>query len=224
MVPKSKTRIKIRNEAKIIEAAQTLFAAHGYHGTAIEKIAEMAEMSQPNFHNYFKTKADLYEAVLNNTLNIWVGLIDNLDVNGDPERELRRYIVQKIAMARKYPEASRIFAGEMLQGAPVMMPHLKGMVRRKVLDFSAVIETWSRQGRIRAVDPAHLIFLIWGATQHYADFLPQIKAVLGLPRLKKSHFEAAAESIFAMIFNGLRADSGEVGGSPARARGKSLTP
>jgi len=204
MTEKKMTRIKARNEAKILEAAQKLFAAHGFHGTTIEKIAELSDMSQPNFHNYFKTKADVYEAVLNNTLTVWIDPLDALDVEADPEAELRRYIVQKIELARKYPEASRIFANEMLQGAPILMPHLKGHVRDKVQAFAAVIETWSRQGKIRPIDPVHLIFMIWGTTQHYADFLPQIRAVLGVPRLNKTHFDQAAESICEIVINGLK--------------------
>ena len=203
LVEKKKTRIKIRNEEKILEAALKLFSAYGLHGTTMEKIAELADMSQPNLHNYFKTKADLYEAVLNDILTVWVDPLSNLDVDGEPEAELRRYIVKKIEMARRYPEASRIFAGEMLQGAPILMHHLKGQVRMKVKAFSTVIESWVRQGKLRPVDPVHLIFLIWASTQHYADFMPQIRAVMDVARLNKSHYDAAAESICAIILGGL---------------------
>jgi TetR/AcrR family transcriptional regulator len=204
MIEKKKTRIKIRNEEKILEAALKLFSTFGFHGTTMEKIAELADMSQPNLHNYFKTKADLYEAVLNDILTIWVDPISSLDVEGDPETELRHYIAKKVEMARKYPEASRIFAAEMLQGAPILMHHLKGQVRMKVKAFSTVIESWVRQGKIRPVDPLHLIFMIWASTQHYADFLPQIRAVMDVGRLNKAHYDQAAESISCIIIGGLR--------------------
>lgn len=204
MIEKKKTRIKIRNEEKILEAALRLFSSYGFHGTTMEKIAELADMSQPNLHNYFKTKADLYEAVLNDILTIWVDPISNLDVMGDPATELRHYIAKKIEMARKYPEASRIFAAEMLQGAPILMHHLKGHVRMKVKAFSTVIESWVRQGKIREVDPVHLIFMIWASTQHYADFQPQIRAVMDVARLNKAQYDAAAETISSIIIGGLR--------------------
>lgn len=204
MIEKKKTRIKIRNEEKILEAALKLFSTFGFHGTTMEKIAELADMSQPNLHNYFKTKADLYEAVLNDILDIWVDPLGNLDVEGDPETELRQYIAKKVEMARKYPEASRIFAAEMLQGAPILMHHLKGQVRMKVKAFSTVIESWGRQGKIRQVDPVHLIFMIWASTQHYADFLPQIRAVMDVARLNKAQYDAAADSISTIIIGGLR--------------------
>lgn len=204
MTEKKKTRIKIRNEEKILEAALKLFSSYGFHGTTMEKIAELADMSQPNLHNYFKTKADLYEAVLNDILTVWVDPLGSLDVEGDPETELRRYIVKKVEMARRYPEASRIFAGEMLQGAPILMHHLKAQVRMKVKAFSTVIESWVRAGKIRPVDPMHLVFMIWGSTQHYADFLPQIRAVMDVARLTKADYDAAADSICSIIVNGLK--------------------
>lgn len=204
MTEKKKTRIKIRNEEKILEAALKLFSTYGFHGTTMERIAELADMSQPNLHNYFKTKADLYEAVLNDILTLWVDPISHLHVDGDPETELRDYIGKKVEMARKYPEASRIFAAEMLQGAPILMNHLKSQVRMKVKAFAAVIESWTRQGKIREVDPVHLIFMIWASTQHYADFLPQIRAVMDVARLNKAHYDAAAETISSIIIGGLK--------------------
>lgn len=204
MIDKKRTRIKIRNEARILEAAQKIFAANGFHGTTIEKIAELCDMSQPNLHNYFKTKLDLYQAVLHNTLEIWVDPINKLNVDGDPEKELRAYIAKKIEMARKYPDSSRIFAGEMLQGAPVLMPLLRSHVRGMVVSFSSVIESWVAQGKIRPVEPVHLLFMIWSTTQHYADFMPQIKAVMGLTRLTKAHYDQAARSISSIILDGLK--------------------
>ncbi len=200
---KAPSKLKQRNEAKILEAAQGVFATLGFHGATIERIAERAGMSQPNLHNYFKTKGDLYAAVLEQTLSVWLGLIDDLDPSGDPATELRRYIAQKVDLSRQFPDASRVFANEILQGAPVLKPFLKTKVRDNVALFSRVIETWVAAGKLRPVDPYHLIFLIWAGTQHYADFLPQIKAIMDVPRFSKSHFEAAEQSIADIILRGL---------------------
>lgn len=198
-----RTPLRIRNEARILDAAQHVFAAFGYHGATIDKVAERAQMSQPNLHNYFKTKADLYAAVLEQTLTLWLGLIDDLDAAGDPATELRRYIAQKMELSRQHPEASRVFANEILRGAPVLKPHLKTRVRQNVRHFAEVIDGWIAVGRLRQVDAHHLIFMIWSSTQHYADFLPQIKAVMDVPRLGRGDYERAGESISAIILDGL---------------------
>jgi TetR/AcrR family transcriptional regulator len=195
--------LRVRNAARILDAAQHVFAAEGYHGATIDRIAARAEMSQPNLHNYFKTKADLYAAVLERTLDVWIGLVDHLDANGDPAVELRRFILQKMDLSRQYPEASRVFATEVLRGAAVLRPYIKTRVRQNVAHFREVVEGWIAAGRLRPVDAEHLIYLIWGATQHYADFLPQIKAIRDVPRLSKDDFDRAAQSIADIVLNGL---------------------
>jgi len=203
MPEKKRTRIQIRNEEKILEAAQSVFAAYGFHGATVEKVAALADMSQPNLHHYFKTKADLYIAVLDRTLDIWIEPLGGLDPNGDPATELSNYIGQKMDMARRHPIASRLFANEMLQGAPILEPHLKGRVKAAVEDWVVVVRQWTAAGKLRDVDPYHLIFMIWATTQHYSDFLPQVRTVMGVSRFTKAHFEAAKTSIIDIILSGL---------------------
>jgi TetR/AcrR family transcriptional regulator len=207
MLEKKRTRIQIRNEEKILEAAQSVFAAYGFHGATVEKVAALADMSQPNLHHYFKTKADLYIAVLDRTLDIWIEPLGGLDPNGDPATELSNYIGQKMDMARRHPIASRLFANEMLQGAPILEPHLKSRVKAAVEDWVVVVRLWIRAGKLRDVDPYHLIFMIWATTQHYSDFLPQVRAVMGVSRFTKAHFEAAKTSIVDIVLRGLIPDT-----------------
>lgn len=203
MTEKKRTRIQIRNEQKILQAAQEVFANYGFHGATVEKVASLADMSQPNLHHYFKTKADLYIAVLDQTIDIWIEPLGGLDPDGDPATELRRYISQKVEMARKYPVASRVFANEMLQGAPILESHLKGRLKEIVEEWVVVIRKWVADGKLRDVDPYHLIFMIWGTTQHYSDFMPQVKAVMGLSRFTQAHFSAVEESICGIILQGI---------------------
>jgi TetR/AcrR family transcriptional regulator len=215
MIKKNRTRIQIRNEKKILQAALEVFASHGYHGATGEKVAALADMSQPNLHHYFKTKADLYIAVLDQTIEIWIKPLGKLNPDGDPATELRRYIAQKVRMARQYSVASRVFANEMLQGAPVLGPHLRARLKDIVDEWTVVIRQWVAAGKLKDVNPYHLIFMIWGTTQHYSDFLPQVTAVMGLSRLTIRHFDAVEESICKIILDGIL---------PPKAVGSGATP
>jgi TetR/AcrR family transcriptional regulator len=203
MAEKPKTRIQQRNEKQLLDAAETVFSSAGYHGATLEKIAFLAGMSQPNLHHYFATKRDLYVAVLDRTLGIWLGPLDRLDPAGDPAVELRRYISLKMELSRARPEASRIFAGEMLLGASMLGADLTARIARSVDHGAATIRHWNANGLLMATDPHHLLFLIWAATQHYADFGPQIKKMLGKSRLTKSDFTAATASVTGIILHGI---------------------
>ena len=202
METKGRSRIQIRNGRKILDAGEQVFAQYGYHGATLEKVAELADMSQPNLHHYFKTKADLYLAVINELLEVWLAPLGEMDPDGEPEAELQAYIARKIELARLYPAASRIFAHEILLGAPVLEPILLTQVKSVVDRGVKTIAHWVEDGKLHPVNPHHLIFMIWGATQHYSDFMPQIRAVTG-KKFKKADFEAARDSICDIILRGV---------------------
>ena len=201
-----KTRIQLRNEERILDAAQEVFATYGYQGATIDEVADRAGISKPNLHYYFKRKRDLYLAVLRRTLEIWLVPLRELDRTGDPAVEIGNYIAQKVQLSRRFPAASRVFANEIVQGAPFLKGYLQTNLREVVERKAAVIQHWIDQGKLAPIDPYHLIFLIWAATQHYADFIPQIKAVMNVPRLNQGHFRKVEQSLSRIILHGVLAE------------------
>src|SRR5262245_26514661 len=203
-----KTRIQLRNEKRILDAAQEVFATYGYQGATIDEIAHRAGISKPNLHYYFKRKRDLYLAVLRRTLEIWLVPLRELDRSGDPAVEIGNYIAHKVQLSRQFPAASRVFANEIVQGAPFLKGYLQTNLRQVVERKVAVIQHWIDQGTLTPIDPYHLLFLIWAATQHYAAFAPQIKAVMNVPRLSQGHFRKVEQSLSRIILHGVLAEKG----------------
>jgi TetR/AcrR family transcriptional regulator len=174
-----KTRIQNQNEALILDAALDVFSTYGYRGTTVDQIAAKCGLSKPNLLYYFKRKEDIYTAVLERTLSLWLAPLQALDPDKEPIEELTRYITAKLELTFARPEASRLFANEILHGAPHVGTFLKGPLRQLVLAKAKVIRGWIQAGKLKAVEPEHLIFAIWAMTQHYADFAVQVEAVLG---------------------------------------------
>jgi TetR/AcrR family transcriptional regulator len=201
---KRRTRIQTEKRELILEAALEVFSAHGFRGSTIDQIAEAAGMSKPNLLYYFRRKEDIHEALIERLLKTWLQPLRKLDETGDPLTELRSYIRRKLEMARDYPRESRLFANEILQGAPRIMPLLEGELKTLVDEKAAIISGWMRAGRIAATDPRHLIFSIWATTQHYADFDVQVRAVLGSDRGGDDRFEDAARFLEQLYVDGLR--------------------
>lgn len=202
--PRKRTRIQAKNRQLIVDAALGVFSAYGFRGTTLDQIADAAAMSKPNLLYYFRRKEDVYLAVLEHTLDDWLEPLKALDPAGDPIGEIRLYIERKLEMSRAAPEASRVFANEMLHGAPVLGETLAGPLKALVDEKAAIIRRWVAEGRLAPIDPHHLIFSIWATTQHYADFDVQIRAVLGKRADGDAHFDEARTFLDALFLDGLR--------------------
>ena len=173
------TRIQREKTEAILAAALDVFSTQGFRGATLDQIAEAAGLSKPNLLYYFASKEAVHRMLLERLLDTWLDPLRRLDPDGDPEREIGAYIRRKLQMARDYPRESRLFAGEILQGAPHIADVLGGPLKALVDARAQVIAAWAASGRIAPVDPHHLIVSIWAVTQHYADFAAQLDAVLG---------------------------------------------
>jgi TetR/AcrR family transcriptional regulator len=198
-----RTRIQREKQDVILNAALDVFSLHGFRGATIDQIAEAAGMSKPNLLYYFASKEEIHRRLLEDMLDLWLDPLRALDNGGDPIAELRSYIRRKLEMARDFPRESRLFANEMLQGAPHAIDVLEGELKLLVDDKAGVIESWMDDGRIVRTDPYHLIFSIWATTQHYADFDVQVRSVLGKDRGGDGRFEDAARYLEGLFMNGL---------------------
>lgn len=176
---KPATRIQEKNSAAILEAALDVFSAHGFRGATLDQIAEAAGLSKPNLLYYFPSKDAVHAALLARLLATWLDPLKAMNPEGEPVAEIMAYVRRKLELARDYPRESRLFANEILQGAPRLMPVIQSDLKALVDEKSAVLTAWMEQGRIARLSPHHLIFAIWSLTQHYADFDVQVRAVLG---------------------------------------------
>jgi TetR/AcrR family transcriptional regulator len=174
-----RSRIQQKNREVILDAALEVFSLHGFRGATLDQIAEVAGLSKPNLLYYFPSKEAVHKVLLTGLLDTWLDPLRAMDPKGVPLHEIMGYVRRKLDLARDYPRESRLFANEILQGAPRMRDAIEGDLRLLVAEKAQVLTRWMEEGRIARVDPVHLIFSIWALTQHYADFDVQVRAVLG---------------------------------------------
>lgn len=200
---RKRTRILQENEEKILDAGLEVFSSYGFRGATIDQIAALAGMTKPNLLYYFRRKETIYLAVLRRTLEMWLMPLEALADNGDPAEEILSYIERKLELSRDYPAASRLFAMEIMQGAPILNDVLTGRLKMLVDEKVAMINRWIADGRLAPVDPHHLIFMIWASTQHYADFEVQMRALLGEGVDSGQHFDIARVTLGRVFLKGL---------------------
>jgi len=194
------TRIQTQNRQRIFHAALEVFSTYGYRGSTVVQIADAAKMSKANLLYYFRSKNDIYLWVLEETLAEWLQPLTELNPSGDPVDELWTYVRAKLALSRSNPKASRLFANEILQGAPMIGDFLRTDLRHLVDAKCEVIQQWIDEGKLATVSPLHLIFFIWATTQHYADFSAQTEC---LTDDTDTLFDDAENTLQTLIFKGL---------------------
>jgi TetR/AcrR family transcriptional regulator len=201
-VDTSKGLIRQTNEALILSAAERVFARAGFGGATMAAIAEASGLPKANLHYYFGSKEVLYRAVLSRILNDWLAPTHGITRDADPRAALEQYIRDKMALSAERPDGSKVFANELLHGAPVIKGLLATDLRKLLLEKAAVVQTWIDAGRMAQVDPVHLFFTIWASTQTYADFDEQIKAVFGRTELTTQDHVRATEHVVSLILRG----------------------
>lgn len=175
---KKPSRIQQRNRLLILDAALEVFSQHGFRGATLDQIAAQAGLSKPNILYYFEGKEDIHVTLLNQLMDTWLDPLRELDPESEPLEEILRYVRRKLEMSQEFPRESRLFANEILQGAPRIGPHLETGLKPLFDEKVAVIQRWVDAGELAAVDPRHLIFSIWATTQHYADFDAQVGVLI----------------------------------------------
>jgi len=173
------TRIQTRNRSAIREAALEVFSAQGFRGATVDQIATAAGLSKPNLLYYFSSKEAIHSELLAGLLDTWLDPLRALDPVGDPLEEILAYVRRKLQMSRDFPRESRLFANEIVQGAPRIHKALSTDLKDLVDEKAALIQSWAEAKKISRVHPYHLIFSIWSLTQHYADFDVQVRTILG---------------------------------------------
>lgn len=193
---------RARNERAILTAAEQVFAQHGYRGASVQAIAEAAELPKSNVLYYMGSKRGLYVRLLERMMARWNALLDDISVEDDPAEVLEAFIRSKMQLSRRHPEGSRLFAAEILGGAPFLQDYLRGEMRDWVNARARIFEQWAERGLMDPVDPVWLIFLIWSATQHYADFEAQVLGITDKEVLSDDDLERITAFLTHVILKG----------------------
>ena len=200
---KHKIEIRRRNVEKILLAAEQVFAEKGYGGTAMADIAELAGLPRSNLHYYFSTKDELYRAVLLDLLEVWKQDALCFEMFDDPRVVLSSYIRAKMNHSRSRPHGAKVWANEIIHGAPMLGEALDDSLYSWAKMKEAKIRQWVEAGRILAVEPSALLYMIWASTQHYADFSHQVALLNEHQPLSEMQFERAVQTVTGVILRGI---------------------
>jgi len=200
-----RTDIRQQNERLILDAAERVFAEAGFGGATMQLIADMAGLPKANLHYYFPTKEALYRRVVQNIFEIWLDAASSFDAAAGPVEGIGAYIEAKMDISRRHPHGSKVWAAEVMHGAPVIQDYLETTLRDWTEGRIAVIRRWIDEGKMSPIDPRHLLYMLWATTQHYADFGHQIETLNAGQPLTDRQWREATDSVKEIILRGIGA-------------------
>ena len=203
--PPKRLEIRQQNETTICRAAEKVFAEAGFGGATMQLIADVAGLPKANLHYYFATKEDLYRRVVQNIFEIWLHAAEAMDNAPGPIEGIGAYIDAKMEISRRHADGSKVWASEVMHGAPVIQDYLETTLRNWTRNRAALIQRWIDEGKMAAIDPQHLLYMLWATTQHYADFGHQIETLNDGKPLSDRQWRAAKDSVKTMILRGIGA-------------------
>ena len=200
-----RTDIRRENERLILDAAEKVFAEAGFGGATMQLIADMAGLPKANLHYYFPTKEALYRRVVQNIFEIWLDAASSFDAAAGPVEGIGAYIEAKMDISRRHPHGSKVWAAEVMHGAPVIQDYLETTLRQWTEGRMSVIQRWIDEGKMAPIDPRHLLYMLWATTQHYADFGHQIETLNAGQPLTDRQWREATDSVKQIILRGIGA-------------------
>jgi TetR/AcrR family transcriptional regulator len=203
--PLRRNEIRQQNETLILRAAEKVFAEAGFGGATMQLIADVAGLPKANLHYYFTSKEELYRKVVQNIFEIWLHAAQSMDNAAGPIEGIGAYIDAKMEISRRHADGSKVWASDVMHGAPVIQDYLETTLRDWTDGRIAIIQRWINDGQMAPVNPRHLLYMLWATTQHYADFGHQIETLNGGERLTDKQWREAKESVKDVVLRGIGA-------------------
>jgi len=198
---------KTATREKILEAAKRVFSEHPYSAASIRMVGKAAGIDHPLISYYFPTKAELFEAVVEDVAETyvrantsWFEGLEALSVS----HGLSLYLDRLIDFTSRHPETLRIVALNLVQPEEsAIIPgynQIQGLLTRSTETFRKVAALRSSRREIRMFTESFntLVINYLGAATYYAGILgmnPRSPAyrrwvketllLLFLPRLKQ---------------------------------------
>jgi AcrR family transcriptional regulator len=142
------------SRSRLLAAAEQEFAARGFDGAKVDRIAARARVNKAMVYYHFTSKAALYREVLR---DVFRGAADAVsagrDAGGSPPTQLRAFIVAIATAAVARPHFPSIWLREMAEGGRHLDESVIAEMRRVMQTLGGILEAGRRLGVFRDVNP-----------------------------------------------------------------------
>jgi len=190
----------VETRLAILKAAEQIYAEYGLAGARTDAIALAAGVNKALLYYYFKSKEDLYQAVVGSQLREFGQQTAKLlSAKGPAGPILLRYVSYHFDFIGTHPNYPRIFQRLMMEGDRT----LERIAREHSLPLKkllvALLARGIKAGEFRRLDPEHALVSIAGLTAHYFNIAPAIRAITGKDPFSKANLARRKAEVLDFI-------------------------
>lgn len=192
-------------QSQILDAAERVFAARGYHGATTREIAAAADVSEGTLYNYFAGKRDIFVGLLRSRTDELIQAIAGVRAES-VEEALVQVLAGQFSRMRTHRQF-RLFLQE-ARLDPELNHHLATDILPRISrEIEQLMSGLMDAGIMRRVDPEIANWTLMSAVVGLALF-----ADLGTaPALDTISPEALARQVSDIFIHGLRGAAGDEG-------------
>ena len=174
-------RLPNSTEQKIFDAAHEVFTQKGMDGAKMQEIADLAGINKALLHYYYRTKEKLFETVAKAVIGKAVPVIRQMFEGEQPLQEkIRHFIDFYISLISRNPFIPLFIISEINKHPDRFFEAIfpQDMPRPEV--FFKQVQVEVAEGRIRPINPKHLIVNIISLCVFPFVGKPMVRLVLGM--------------------------------------------
>lgn len=170
--------------ARILDAAEELFAERGYRGASLRDVALRVGLRIPSLYNHFPSKDALYAAVLARGIGPVVELLTALARAPEAERnDPRRVIGSVMALLAERPNLPRLVLHETLAGGERLTPMLRNWMAPTFTRAQALVEERGAGARPEPEQAALLVLAMYHVVVGFFASAPLYRELTGVDLL-----------------------------------------
>jgi len=206
----SPERSSLSGEQAILEAAEHLFAEKGFDAISMSAIARLANTSKPNIYHHFKSKKDLYLAVMHTAAQYSSALLDQLaDAPGTFQEKLSAFAAGQLGSILAHKRRTQLILREALSGGSERGRDIaKHVVGESFSRLVAMVRQGQLKDEFRAdIDPTLAAFMIVSANMFFFQSAPVMQHIPGIQFTKDA--DSYLTGVMDILFNGLLKEGGD---------------
>jgi TetR/AcrR family transcriptional regulator len=194
-------REKLTQRKEMLAAALDLFSEKGYHDVSMQEIAEKAEFAVGTLYKFFRSKEDLYKALLMEMAETFDDALKIAIEEPDLEIEkLRNYVKVKGELFRSNVSVIRLYFAETEGASFDIKAGLDSGIRERYGDFlkklASVFESGMKRKQFRRIaDPYSLAVALGSITSAFL--------LLWLEDPERHPYPEDPDAILNILFKGL---------------------